>query len=273
MNRKSVLLFCFFILFFLVSCGRKEDEKVQYMVLIGEDSGIVEKVSNVEVLVIDAAYFSREDIEKLKASQVEHIYTYLNIGSIENFRSYYDEFEKYTLGEYENWPQEKWVDVSEKEWQNFISKQCDELEQKGIDGFFVDNVDVYYVYPREEIYDGIVDILSDIKNRNKPVYINGGDTFVNKYLESMEGGELFDGVNQEGVYTTYDFHNNSFKESPKEDRDYYTQYLKGLSEKGYEVYVLEYATEPDMKKKACLYSKELKYICYVSDNIELFMNQ
>ena len=36
---------------------------------------------------------------------------------IESFRSYDTDFEKYTLGAYENWPEEKWIDVSAPEWQ------------------------------------------------------------------------------------------------------------------------------------------------------------
>ena len=27
---------------------------------------------------------------------------------------------EYTLGEYENWPDEKWIDVSQREWRNYI---------------------------------------------------------------------------------------------------------------------------------------------------------
>ena len=94
------------------------------------------------------------EIETLKNNNVKEIYSYLNIGSIEDFRSYYDEYSAFTLGEYENWDEEKWIDVSNKEWQEFISKRVDVLSQKGIDGFFIDNTDVFYVYPSDVIISG-----------------------------------------------------------------------------------------------------------------------
>ena len=149
------------------------ENTTEYMVLLGEDSSIVEKVSDVDVLVIDAAYFCKEEIESLKDKNIGKVYTYLNIGSIENFRSFYEDYENYILGDYENWPEEKWIDVSQPEWQEFIINESKELAQKGIDGFFIDNVDVFYLYPNDEIYNGLVDILSGIKGMNKPVvYVN-----------------------------------------------------------------------------------------------------
>ena len=92
----------------------------EYAVLIGEDSDIVGKIGNIDVLVIDAAYFTGEDIAILKENGIKEIYTYLNVGSIEDFRPYYEEYEQYTLGPYENWPEERWIDVSNTEWQDFI---------------------------------------------------------------------------------------------------------------------------------------------------------
>lgn len=142
------------------------------MVLIGEDSSIVKKISNVDLLIIDADYFTADEIEALKENNVKEIYSYLNIGSIEEFRSYYEEYEDFTLGEYDNWDEERWMDVSSKEWQEFVLKKADELSKKGIDGFFVDNTDVFYVYPDDEIYKGILTILSEINKTDKGVIIN-----------------------------------------------------------------------------------------------------
>ena len=46
------------------------------------------------------------------------VYTYLNVGSLEDFRDYYKEYEHLTIGAYENWDEEKWIDVSDKDWQS-----------------------------------------------------------------------------------------------------------------------------------------------------------
>lgn len=241
----------------------------EYMVLIGEDASIVDKIGNIEVLVIDADYFNAEEIRKLKENNIHEIYTYLNVGAIEKNRSYYAEYQKGTLGEYENWPDEKWMDVSQTEWQDFMESKAKEFLKKGIDGFFIDNLDVYYIYENDEIYEGIIRILSMIKATNKKVIINGGDYFVKKYLKSGNKIPLFDGVNQEDVWTSYDFQMNCCIENSGESKAYYTEYLDALVQKGYQVYVLEYATDYQMSKKAYAYAKEHNYICYVSNNIEL----
>ena len=133
------------------------DSAEKYIVLIGEDPEITEKLSDIDLLVIDAEYFSQNDIARLRENGIHEIYSYINIGSIESFRSYDTDFEKYTLGAYENWPEEKWIDVSAPEWQACTASRVDALVQKDVDGFFVDNTDVYYNYPQESIYDGILD--------------------------------------------------------------------------------------------------------------------
>ena len=193
----------------------------RYSVLIGEDSGIVKKIKNIDTLVIDADYFSESDISRLRNQGVRKIYTYINIGSIEKSREYYQDYEKYTLDCYENWPDEKWIDVAEENWQKFIASRVDEFIGKGVDGFFVDNADVYYMYPRDDVYNGIESILSYIQNKDKRIIINGGDCFVKRYF-SENDNSIFDGVNQENVYTSYDFDNKRYARNDKETRDYYT---------------------------------------------------
>ena len=64
----------------------------RYSVLIGEDSGIVKKIKNIDTLVIDADYFSESDISRLRNQGVRKIYTYINIGSIEKSREYYQDY-------------------------------------------------------------------------------------------------------------------------------------------------------------------------------------
>ena len=131
------------------SSAGPSDEAEKYVVLIGEDSEIIEELSDIDLLVIDAEYFSQNDIARLRENGIRETYSYINIGSIESFRSYDTDFEKYTLGAYENWPEEKWIDVSAPEWQACTASRVDALVQKGVDGFFVDNTDVYYNYPQE----------------------------------------------------------------------------------------------------------------------------
>ena len=213
------------------------DEAEKYVVLIGEDSEITEKLSDIDLLVIDAEYFSQNDIAHLRENGIREIYSYINIGSIESFRSYDTDFEKYTLGAYENWPEEKWIDVSAPEWQACTASRVDAMVQKGVDGFFVDNTDVYYNYPQESIYDGILTILDYMDHTGRKIMINGGDCFVKKYL-TTEKNVLIDGVNQENVFTAYDFSKDVYTKNDQSTREYYTEYLDLAMSHGCTAYIV-----------------------------------
>ena len=48
--------------------------------------------------------------------------------------------------------------------QSFVTKDlASDLKDKGFDGLFVDNLDVYYHYPSEENFDAITSILKAFK--------------------------------------------------------------------------------------------------------------
>ena len=72
--------------------------------------------------MIDADNFSADDIRQLHSQGNKMIYSYLNVGSLESFRDYYPEFKDITIGDYENWPEEKWIDVTDEGWQDHIAK-------------------------------------------------------------------------------------------------------------------------------------------------------
>ena len=68
--------------------GAKEFEKNDYGVFLNADASSLERFKMYETIVIDAQYFTKRDIELLHQNGTV-VYTYLNIGSIENFREYY----------------------------------------------------------------------------------------------------------------------------------------------------------------------------------------
>ena len=50
------------------------------------------------------------------------------------------------------------MDVANPDWQKFIGRLSQKLYEKGVDGFFIDNCDVYYYAPRESIFEGLTAI-------------------------------------------------------------------------------------------------------------------
>ena len=244
-------------------------EKNDYGVFLNADASSLKQLKNYDLIVIDAQYFTKSDIELLHQNGTK-VYTYLNIGSIENFREYYTSYEKLTIGRYEHWDEEKWVDVADPDWQKFIEQLSQELFEKGVDGFFIDNCDVYYYAPRESIFEGLTAILQDIMTFDKAVIINGGDTYVTEYRERYGAiDHIMTGVNQESVWSAIDFDKGTFYEQTKETRDYYCNYLEACQADGMDVYLLEYTTDKKLIQKIKKYCNEHDFHFYVSNSLEL----
>ena len=186
-----------------------------YGVFIGMRGGEAlrdERVLRTRVLVVDPAHFEEREIASPKESG-HTVYGYLNVGSLEAFRPYYGRFRKFVLGRYENWDGEWWIDVSAAPWRDFVvSELAAGYLRKGIDGFFVDNCDVYHYRKARGIFDGLTEVLRRLSGYGLEVLINGGDEYATAALEeygSIEG--LFSGVNQETVFTRINFDKLNFK--------------------------------------------------------------
>lgn len=283
---KHILLLLSVLIICLMGCNYKEKKEIivssehetqqeqtqqkqlEYGVFIGETEPLYDLLKEYETIVIDAEYFSKEQIQNIKDNGCKQVFSYLNLGSIENFRDYYDDFEEIFLGDYENWPEEKWVDVSDCRWQEHIVSRAKSLYEKGVDGFFIDNCDVYYVYPEERIYTGLVQTLSRIKELNTPIIINGGDMFVTRTFKENDES-VFDGVNQESVYTAIDFEKETFKRSEGDVKEYFTEYLKSVKLAGKEVYVLEYCDDETVRKEVLEFSNTYGFTVYISRKLGL----
>lgn len=242
-----------------------------YGVFIGMDSSQIKKLVGYSEVVIDASYYTKSQIDYLHKNGVK-VYSYLNVGSIENFRSYYNDFVAITLGDYENWPDEKWVDVSNKAWQDYVvNVLAKELKAKGVDGFFIDNVDVYSNYKEENIFNGLVQILTRLNSTYKlPVIVNGGyDFFTAAMDKNIPLRSLVYGVNTESVYTSINFDNNTFIQNPVQDRQYALDYLSLLKSKGLNIYVIEYTKNTTLKNTFTKYYNKVGYNCYSASSIGL----
>ncbi|MGN0643103.1 MAG: endo alpha-1,4 polygalactosaminidase [Huintestinicola sp.] len=255
---------------FFCGCGAEKTVGAKdYGVFLSIESAEIEKAVGYNTVVIDAQYFSAEDIAFLQ-EQGSEVYSYLNIGSLENFRDYCEDYSEYTLGKYENWDEEEWINTASPEWQEFLVSLAEELLGKGIDGFFVDNCDVYYIYPEDEIFDGLTIILKQLMSYGKPVIINGGDTYVTAYREKYGSAkDIMTGVNQESVFTAIDFENGSFSAQTKEERKYFSDYIEACENDGADVFLIEYTTDKKLVEQIEEYCFKKGYRFYISDSLEL----
>lgn len=262
-----IIIFLIIFAFLIKSKASAKDENFGVFIGIGRKD--IKKLNAYQTVVIDAEYFTKDDITLLKKAG-KTVYTYLNIGSLEDFRKYYKKYKHLAISKYDGWEGEEWANVADKSWQKFMLKRAKEFKKKGVDGLFIDNADVYYEYKRPKIYKGLVKILTDIRKLNTKVIINGGDVFVSKYLkENKSLKKIADGVNQEGVFTTL----VEDKKKGEEITNYYLNYLKKLSKKGSHIYLTEYIVEENkvdkLEDKIADYCKKHGWDYYISDDLEL----
>ncbi len=241
-----------------------------YGVFLSLDDSDLDKFAGFETVVIDAQYFSADSIRTLRQSG-RKVLTYLNLGAIEDFRPYYDNWRDLFLGPYEDWPEEQWVDVSSVRWQRFLLEDlAPKLVAKGVNGFFVDNCDVYALYPREDLYEGVASVLTGLKRLRPTVIINSGDAFVDAYFQrNGQVSDILSGINQETVLTAIDFETDTFTASAPQDRAYYENYVSRYAAEGADIYLLEYTRDPELAKATEAYCRERGYQYYISDSVEL----
>lgn len=232
--------------------------------------GDLSAFSDYDEIVIDAQYFSKEQISEYKKGG-HRVYSYLNIGSLETFRPYYNNFADITLLDYENWDEERWIDASNEAWQNYVlNTLAPALIEKGVDGFFVDNCDVYYIYQNDAMLSGVAAIMKGLKGYNKAVIMNGGDTFLDAYCSKIGvWSDVITGINQETVFSKIDWDDENHGVSDPEDRAYFTEYLERYSKAGADIYLLEYTKDNSLKADIDNYCKNKNYAYYISDSIEL----
>ena len=264
-----LLLLCVFFLLSLSFCTKAGIPPKDYGVFLGMDTKDLNKLKDYKMVVLEPSNFSAEQIQEIKERGTK-VYGYLNIGALENFRPYYEQFKKYTLAPYENWEEEYWMDISNPKWQAFL---INDLGQKyssmGLDGFFLDNADIYYEYPKEEIYQGLKKILTGLKQYSLPLILNGGDSFVQRSIEESNALSLFDGVNQECVFTKIDFTKPAYLSQDKESKAYYEEYLEKAKTAGLSVYLTEYQANSKLCQEIERYCKENGFLWYNAESLEL----
>ena len=268
--KKSCVVIMIMALCILCGCAASESRS-EYGIFIGVDpDDLPEDMKDYDIIVIDAQNFTRGQIQKFK-NNGQKVYSYINAGSIEKTRSYYGKYADLTLDPYENWDEEYWVDVSSEKWQDFISYDLSQkLLDKDIDGFFVDNIDIYYQYPRPEIYNGLCNILNNLMDYDKPVIVNGGDVFVSEYI-SRNGNikDILTGINQETVFSKINFDQETFEKNDEDTIEYFKKYIEECKSNGLDVYITEYTTDKKLIRQIKDYCKENGFHYYISDSIQL----
>ena len=240
-----------------------------YGVFLGINEAEAGRLAPYRLVVIEPSEFSPESIHQLQAGG-KTVYGYLNIGAVEEYRPYYDRFEDLFLGVYEDWPDERWIDAASPCWQRFVVDGLGrQYAQMGLDGLFLDNADVYDYRPAEEVFQGLCAVLKGLRKYNLPLIINGGDVFVTACMDRGIALSLFDGINQETVFTRIDFDNHSYGIQTAEETAYFKDYLARAKAYGLSVCLLEYAADSELSGKIDHYCRQNGFLWYNAKGMEL----
>lgn len=136
-------------------------------------------------------------------------------------------------------------------------------------------VTVLLVACRKDFFDYGVFIGDDMNQQKKyERYDNivvDPSSFKSKQVETLkaDGKNVYDGVNQEDVFTTYDFNKKKYGRQTKKNTDYYERYLKQAKKAGLDVYIVEYRAGKELSKKIDAYCERHGYKWYNADGINL----
>ena len=279
---KKLLLFVlpFILSPLIIGCDQVKKNSNGYGVFLGAHDADTNKIMKYDAVCIDIDEFSETSIKKLKNNHTK-IYAYLSIGSLEKYRSYYDDFKDITFMDYENWPDERWVDVSNTLWQSHISNEADRLKSLGADGLFMDNFDVYYFASeeyaftteefKEGIFNGCYTILDDLTKKDLKLMINSGTDFLErcKEMDKITPADKIDVYAQECVFSNIeDYENDVFGRQEKEQQDYLFEMIDMMKAQS-EVLLIEYTKDKEVVKDIKDYCLKNKFSYYISNNIAL----
>ena len=100
----------------------------------------------------DIGNWTPAQIATLRAGGTNRVISYLNVGSMEEFRSYWKKAPGFVagranraahLGRYDGYPDETWMDLGNADYQNLIVNYvAPRLVAQGVDGFFLDNMEL-----------------------------------------------------------------------------------------------------------------------------------
>ena len=256
----------------LTATGAAADgPRYPYGVFLGRNGDETDGLEAYQTVVIEPEAFSGAQIAALHDAGCT-VYGYLNVGAVEEYRDYYGRFADLSLGVYEDWPDERWVDVSDPAWQAFLTQElAPAYLALGLDGFFLDNADVYYHFQTDEIYDGLCAILRGLRAAcpGRTLLINGGDVFVTRCVGEGCASALFDGVDQETVFTAIDFDTETFHAQEAEETAYFKAYLQTVRAAGLRGYLLEYGADDALAAQIDAYCAEYGFVWYNAASLAL----
>tara|TARA_R110000868_G_scaffold304437_23_gene565445 strand:+ start:10189 stop:11064 length:876 start_codon:yes stop_codon:yes gene_type:complete len=225
-----------------------------------------EQIKNYELVIIEPDFYSKSEINALKATGTT-IIAYMTLGEVDLNRWYFPLLEEEGfLGINENW-NSSYLNLESDETRAIIlDKVLPEIMIKGVDGVFLDTIDSVSPYTeRSNLIPFMVEVIKGVRDRYpKTIIIQNAGLFL---LE--ESKNVIDAVLIEDIASGYNFIN----------KDYYIKDLNSFHErveiisaasKKYNLpfLIVDFAEEPSALKEIKVRLDSL-YFPYFISNIQL----
>ena len=191
------------------------------------------------ILVLEPDDYTKEEIKAIRKKGYK-LLGYLSVGTIEKERSWYKTYKKYKLQQLQDWPNEWDIDVTKDGWQKFLLSRAQKLKDKGFDGFWCDNLDVYQYNKKLSIFNACQKILKSLKPLGY-VMVNGGSEFFDVAMDKkLKIKSMVNGVTQEEVFSLIKNYSGkgTFDKQEKGQSQFYKKYMKRLKTNGAETFLL-----------------------------------
>jgi hypothetical protein len=167
----------------------------------GDLSGnLASRYASYDLVIVDGEDVTARQIAKLHAAG-KLVLGYLDVGTIEPYRSWFRSAKPYRLGYWQEWG-EWYADVAARGYRDLLVRRvAPTMLRKHLDGLFLDNVDMVETHPH--LKRGMVELVSRlarlVHGRHGFLFAQNGADIMGPMLRYL------DGWNREDVSFTYDF--------------------------------------------------------------------
>jgi uncharacterized protein (TIGR01370 family) len=186
-----------------------------------------EQVQNYEMVIIEPDYYSRSEIQALKATGTT-IIAYITMGEVDRTRWYYPLLEERGfVGVNKNWDS-PYLNLFDKPTRRIMmDKVLPEIMIKGVDGIFLDTIDAVAPYSeRKEMAPLMGEMILEMRERYpETIIIQNAGLFL---LETTR--PAIDAVLIEDIASGYDFENELYLVKSQEQYQQRTEMVNSISE-------------------------------------------
>ncbi len=192
-----------------------------------------------DLVVVDGEATTAAQVRALHRRGVV-VLAYVSVGTIESYRSWYRLLRPYRLELWDDWG-EWYADVSRRGFRDAIARRVvPRLLAKGVDGLFLDNVDMVATHPAERRgMEALVRRLDRLLGARRVLMAQNGDEAMRRFLPYL------DAWNREDVTSTYDFDRRRYVRVPAADHAAALRFLRRIAARGLLVTATDYTARDD----------------------------